>query len=265
MHRGRGDPLDLQADLRHPDPVNLDAPHNLFVTILAVSAAGLVAATAYEADVFAPRPPGPAAAPPALAVPDEGEVEIAEAEILVGESDRLGEAAVEDPAPTEPEEAGAVAEPADEPAPAEPDPVAPAAPVVPPEADDGVAWAPLREGTRSEPCLVWANRALMATGLSRREPVGTDGPFTANGEPLVVFMDFANSTGVSQEVTVVWTHGESGVTHIDTTEAGTGSRWRTWVERPFALDELGPWTVQLVDAERCQIADVSFELVAPDW
>lgn len=249
--------------------MNLDAPHNLFVTILAVSAAGLVAATAYEADVLAPRPETAAVPPAAEApeAPDDGVSALVESEPSLDGSGGVPpmEVPVEEPALSDDMAEIAEAAPAEAPVVEAPVVEEPAVVPPPPSADDGVAWAPLREGTRSEPCLVWANRALMATGLARREPVGTDGPFTANGEPLVVFMDFANSTGVSQEVTVVWTHGESGVTHVDTTEAGTGSRWRTWVERPFALDELGPWTVELVDAERCQIAGVSFELVAPDW
>ncbi len=125
-------------------------------------------------------------------------------------------------------------------------------------------WAPLRRAERGEPCLVRTNRAMMATGLNRREPVGTEGPFTANGEPILVFMDFANSTGMGHPITVIWRH-DNGTTYFDTAEAGAGSRWRTWAERPLPLDQLGHWTVQLVDSERCLVDELEFDLVAPQW
>lgn len=132
------------------------------------------------------------------------------------------------------------------------------------DAPDG-AWEPLRRAADGTPCLVRANRALIANGINRREPTGTEGPFRANGEPIIAFFDMANGTGVSQPVTVVWTRDEDGASFLDTIDAGPGSRWRTWVERPFALDRIGAWTVQLLDDERCLIDEVSFDLVAPEW
>ena len=84
-------------------------------------------------------------------------------------------------------------------------------------------------------------------------------------QPIFCFMDFANGTGVSQPVSVVWTQNETGASYLDEMEAGAGSRWRTWTERPLPLDQLGHWTVQMLDTERCLISELEFDLVAPTW
>lgn len=131
-------------------------------------------------------------------------------------------------------------------------------------APDG-PWAALRTPTRREPCLVRANRLHIATGRDDREPTGIRGPYLANGEPIVVFMDMANDSGSRQEVGVVWTHEDPPTRWIDEVRVGTGSRWRTWAERPLPLDRLGRWEIEVVDEEGCLVGAVDFELGAPSW
>lgn len=131
-------------------------------------------------------------------------------------------------------------------------------------APDG-PWAALRMPTRREPCLVRANRLHIATGRDDREPTGIRGPYLANGEPIVVFMDMANDSGSRQEVGVVWTHEDPPTRWIDEVRVGTGSRWRTWAERPLPLDRLGRWEIEVVDEEGCLVGAVDFELGAPSW
>ena len=134
-------------------------------------------------------------------------------------------------------------------------------------ADDATSvWAePTRRPTRRDPCLVRLNRVIMALSVHRREPRGTEGPFTANGEPIYVFLDFVNTSGSRQRVRVYWRHAATSTQHTDRVEVGTGVRWRTWAARPLTLDRLGEWSVQVVDSGGCLIEEVEFELAAPEW
>lgn len=228
--------------------------------LLALTAAGVVATSIVESGVLTAERPD--AVQPATSRPAPDDEPLAVAPDVVPSVDS-------EPLPTSGEP----------PVVAEGSAPAPPAPAPPEGSDSGSgegsgvavelapspAWEPLRRGSLAEPCLVRANRAVLATRMNGREPGDTDGPYTANGEPLYMFVDLANTTGVSQELTVVWRQQESGASFVDLLEAGPGSRWRTWAERPLPLDQIGPWVVQVVDAERCLIDEVSFRLAAPSW
>ena len=227
--------------------MNPDASQQVFVLLLGLTSLGLVGGSILESGAFRPTtdpPPQNIASEPAESLEPEAAEEPAEgsAEALQPhEVIPLGEpegSAAEEVAVVEAEDA--------DPTPAE------------------AEWAPLRTA-QDGACLVRLNRATMATSINRREPRGTEGPFMANGEPIFCFMDFANGTGVSQPVSVVWTQNETGESYLHDMEAGAGSRWRTWTERPLPLDQLGNWTVQMLDSERCLIGELEFDLVAPTW
>lgn len=230
--------------------MNPDASQQVFVLLLGLTSVGLVGGSVVESGILTPSAeplgvPAPTEPAPAAEV-DAEEPEAAEEALQPDDLVPLGEpiegvgevvvAAVE---PVADEEAGAVA-------------------------NGDREWAPLRSSDDA-PCLVRVNRATMANNIDRREPRETEGPFMANGEPIFCFLDFANGTGVSQPVTLVWTQNETGASYLDEMEAGAGSRWRTWTERPLPLDQLGHWTVQILDSERCLIGDIEFDLVAPTW
>lgn len=227
--------------------MNPDASQQVFVLLLGLTSVGLVGGAVIESGILAPS-----GDPPRVAAQDEQEQAAPVEDDLEGSAE-----------PLQPSDLVPLGAPDDEQA-------APAA-----AADQGPAaegsgeaadpvWAPLRSSDDA-PCLVRVNRATMANSIHRREPMETEGPFMANGEPIFCFLDFANGTGVSQPVTLTWTQNETGASYLDEMEAGAGSRWRTWTERPFPLDQLGHWTVQILDAERCLIGEIEFDLVAPTW
>lgn len=116
-----------------------------------------------------------------------------------------------------------------------------------------------------EPCRVRANRALMARQVRRREPVPYEGPMLADGFPTILYLDTQNTTGRRQRLRVQWSQQETGTVYRSTLQAGASHRWRTWSERPLPLSEVGPWRVEVFDADRCLVTSLRFELRAPAW
>jgi hypothetical protein len=114
-------------------------------------------------------------------------------------------------------------------------------------------------------CRVRTNRALMARGIERREPVGTRGPFFADGYPTILYLDTLNTSGRRERLVAQWVHEASGTVYRNSVVAGASHRWRTWVERALPLRELGAWTVEVLDEDRCLVASLQFELEAPSW
>lgn len=226
--------------------MNPDASQQLFVLLLGLTSVGLVVGSVVESGAFVAAgdpPPQVVATEPSEDAPEEPPP----APVDEGSGTALQPHEV---VPLGPPDEGS----------AEPEVVAAA----PAEQRNQGVWAPLRTSQES-PCLVRVNRATMATSIHRREPRGTEGPFLANGQPIVCFLDFANGTGVSQPITLVWSQNDTGASYLDNVEAGAGSRWRTWTERPLPLDQLGHWTVQVLDSERCLVGEIEFDLVAPTW
>lgn len=246
----------------------------VFAVTLAVTGLGLVGATVAESGVFG-RHPEPL--PETVGLPENAAPRVAEAEPEVvvppgvpewpdevpegtgdGSSDP-GAAAADTDGSGAPGVGGvAIAAGPDG------DAMAPASPA---EGSGTVteAWEPTRRATDRGGCLLTANRATMATAVERREPRGTEGPFTANGEPIYAYLDAANGTGVEQSLTFRWRQKDTGSTYFDEATVGPSSRFRTWADRALPLDQLGPWVVQLLDADRCLIAQMEFDLVAPTW
>jgi hypothetical protein len=231
--------------------VNPDASQQVFVLLLGLTSLGLVGGSLIESGAFRPSTDPPPQVIAAGPIQDDGAA-----------SDQAEVPDEGSAAALQPHEVVPLGVPED--GSGDVDPTAEGANLALGAGPNDATWEPLRTAEDGA-CLVRLNRATMATTIDRREPRGTEGPFMANGEPIFCFMDFANGTGVSQPVSVVWTQNETGASYLDDMEAGAGSRWRTWTERPLPLDRLGHWTVQMLDAERCLIAELEFDLVAPTW
>ncbi|MFT4705019.1 MAG: hypothetical protein ACI81R_002727 [Bradymonadia bacterium] len=114
-------------------------------------------------------------------------------------------------------------------------------------------------------CRVRTNRALMARGVHRREPTRTEGPFLADGFPVVAYFDTQNLTERHQRLIVQWIHEPSGAVERHGIVAGQSHRWRNWIEKPLPLSHIGPWRIELLDADRCLVETVQFTLEAPEW
>lgn len=128
----------------------------------------------------------------------------------------------------------------------------------------GDPWRPRSAAATGATCAFEVNRATMASRMHRREPEGTEGPFLADGNPVIAFFETSNP-GPEVEVIVRWSHTRTGESFITNATAGTSERWRTWVDHAFPLDKVGTWRVEIMDSSRCVASALQFELTAPGW
>ena len=116
----------------------------------------------------------------------------------------------------------------------------------------GVAQAPA-----ASPCGNTIRRAVVARGVEAREPVGTEGPFPASGEPLYVFME-VNNPDTELVLEVRWFHDASGHQFGQRVTAGVSPRWRTWVRHRVQPTQAGEWRVEVRTPGGCLAAALTF-------
>ena len=129
----------------------------------------------------------------------------------------------------------------------------------PSNGETGEATSPA-PSTEPMGCGFSLNRALAATDVQDREPVGVNGPFEASGQPVYIFVDVHNPDGPEQTLTFEWNHPASGHTYSQTMDAGVSPRWRTWVRHRVRDGQHGAWTVDVLTADGCSLDRVTFEV-----
>jgi hypothetical protein len=105
------------------------------------------------------------------------------------------------------------------------------------------------------PAGLGVERAVVATAVESREPVGEASSFPAS-TPQVVF--FTRITGASGETFVehVWRHGDAEKARVRLT-VGSPS-WRTWSVKTLHPGSAGKWTVEVQDSEGKPLKAVEF-------
>ena len=111
----------------------------------------------------------------------------------------------------------------------------------------------------AESCAGELNRALMAREIVDREPAGTAGPFSANGEPLYLFAEFNNATDADRIYTIRWHHDGTPDVFTQTMTAGISPSWRTWARHRIAERQTGEWRLEVVSPEGCIAGTVAFQ------
>jgi hypothetical protein len=107
-------------------------------------------------------------------------------------------------------------------------------------------------------------RAVVAHDVQEREPVGTDGPFRADGEPTYVFMQVNNPDGPEKEYTLRWLYsGSDAAPFTQSITAGVSPMWRTWARHRIREGQVGTWTVEIINPDGCVAETVSFEAIGP--
>ena len=119
-------------------------------------------------------------------------------------------------------------------------------------APTGVAQAPA-----ASPCGSTIRRAVVARGVEAREPVGTESPFPASGQPLYVFME-VNNPDTELVLEVRWFHDASGHQFGQRVTAGVSPRWRTWVRHRVQPTQAGDWRVEVRTPGGCLAAALTF-------
>ena len=174
--------------------------------------------------------------------------------LVLGACDRPPEPASSagaDPASPERE---ASPEPEASPAPV---PVREADPARDPQIADPATPAVLGEDV-AYPCAEMVNRAVVARRIEDREPVGTQGPFEANGEPLHVFLEL-NNPNTEARVTVRWFHDGTQHQFGQDITAGVSPSWRTWVRHRILPEQTGRWRVEVFAPGECLAARLQFD------
>lgn len=113
----------------------------------------------------------------------------------------------------------------------------------------------------AEPADPTLNQAVIAGGVEAHQPVGTEGPFVANGERVYVFLDVNNPGPDPVVYTVNWHHVDRDRQSSQTIEAGRSPRWRTWVYRRATERTAGSWRVEVVAPNGDVQAELDFTIV----
>ena len=99
-------------------------------------------------------------------------------------------------------------------------------------------------------------RALFATGINDREPVGiVDSIDSTSDNSISFFTEITNMSG--QTVTHQWTHLDKIM--FEKTFEVRAERWRVWTSKTLIPNWTGTWTVNVLDADRELLTRKSFE------
>lgn len=125
----------------------------------------------------------------------------------------------------------------------------------------GAAWALLaaapadaaaQEGMETD---VTVSRAVVATGVQEREPVGEATTFPADVGTVYFYTVFEGDFGEAG-FEHVWVRDGEEMARVPLT--ARGPRWRTWSSKAIPPEWAGSWTVRVVDTNGNEIASADF-------
>lgn len=103
--------------------------------------------------------------------------------------------------------------------------------------------------------------AALATGVESRQPVGVSASFDTATEKVWAWVKVENRQAPTT-VTMVWKQGDRVRSTVEL-HVGTSPRWRTWSRRRVGARDVGPWTVEVRDAEDRLLETLRFEVTTP--
>ena len=107
------------------------------------------------------------------------------------------------------------------------------------------------------PSGIEVSRAVVATGIEDREPVGEATAFPADVGTVYFYTVFEGDFG-EQRLEHVWLRDGEEVARVPLT--ARGPRWRTWSAKTIPSEWAGSWTVRVVDANDAELASVEFSV-----
>lgn len=102
---------------------------------------------------------------------------------------------------------------------------------------------------------VAVTRAVLATGVQDREPVGEATSFGADVGTIYFYTVFEGDFP-EQQLEHVWIRDGEEMARVPLT--ARGPRWRTWSSKAIPADWAGAWTVKVVDAAGNELESVDF-------
>lgn len=115
-------------------------------------------------------------------------------------------------------------------------------------------WAPLQAQQGSVEDATVA-RAVVATDVEEREPVGEATQFPATVGQLVFYTVLEGNFSETQ-FEHVWIREGEEVARVPLRAAGP--RWRTWSAKTIPAEWTGDWSVKVVDSEGNELSTVDF-------
>jgi len=112
-----------------------------------------------------------------------------------------------------------------------------------------------QEPAEQEQAAPEVTRAVLATGVQDREPVGVAETFPMDVGTLYFYTVFEGDFP-EQTVRHVWLREGEEVGRVEL--RARGPRWRTWSTKAIPSDWTGPWTVQVQDAQGNVLASREF-------
>ena len=98
-------------------------------------------------------------------------------------------------------------------------------------------------------------RAVVASGVADREPVGEGTSFPADVGTVYFYTVFEGDFD-EQGFEHVWLREGEEVARVPLT--ARGPRWRTWSAKTIPADWAGAWTVRLLDASGNELDSIDF-------
>lgn len=138
--------------------------------------------------------------------------------------------------------------------------------VVPPTAAPVESPQPaIRTATDDAPCkFTFVNSRLTRAIVEQRAAPGTS-PFEADGRPLYLWIESNNIDGRGQTAIFRWVHEPTDTVFSTSLDLAISARWRTWTEISLPPTLFGPWRVEVIDSEGCQVDLVRFEMLPRGW
>jgi hypothetical protein len=113
------------------------------------------------------------------------------------------------------------------------------------------------EGAPKEGANLSISRAVMGTGVEKREPTGVSEVFPATTEKVYCFVE-ATNIPKDTEISLTWFHGQKEQRKI-TLPLKMGPKWRTFAHKNIGGLK-GEWKVEIKDAEGKLLKDLTFKV-----
>ncbi|MGC4090702.1 MAG: DUF2914 domain-containing protein [Polyangiaceae bacterium] len=141
--------------------------------------------------------------------------------------------------------------------------VTPAAVVAPVKSETSTkATSTKATSTKATAGALVVKRFVVAEGVKDREPVASDGAFSASGKPIYAFAELANGSGEETQVRITFERKGSSdrVGNVTLSVPANSSRYRTWGNTRF-VREGGTWEAVLWSENGAELSRTSFDVV----
>jgi hypothetical protein len=119
--------------------------------------------------------------------------------------------------------------------------------------------------TDDAPCAFVLQRNQLTRSIVDQRPAPATSPFEADGRTLYLWVETNNMDGRGPQAVFRWVHETSDYVAGTRLDLAISARWRTWTSIELPPTLFGPWRVEVLDHEGCQVDVVRFEMLPRGW